>query len=127
MNVKNAIKVLAIALALSATYAAKAQDAATQPVSAAKGRVTKVEGLIITVKSKAGETTITTDASTKFVLDGKPATLADVKMGERVVSVDPASGTATEVDLASAKKKKKKAAAPADGSTPAPAPAPAGN
>jgi hypothetical protein len=109
-NVKNAIKVLAILAALSLTGAAMAQDATTKPAAGAKGKVEKVDGMVITLKSKAGETTIETDANTTFTLDGQPATLADVKAGERVVSVTPSSGTASEVKLTSAKAKKKKAA-----------------
>jgi hypothetical protein len=86
-----------------------AQDAPTTRAAAAKGRVSSVDGMIITVKGKKGvESTITTDANTTFKLDGKTVTLADVKKGERVVSVTPTDGTATEVDLASGGKKKKK-------------------
>jgi VCBS repeat-containing protein len=106
---------------LSLSCAVMAQDATTKPAAAgAKGRVTSVDGMVITVKGKNGEATITTDANTTFTLDDKPATLADVKAGERVVSVTPTDGVATEVKLTSAKKKKK----PAADAPPADAPAP---
>jgi hypothetical protein len=98
-----------------------AQDATTKP-AALRGKVTKVDGMVITIMSKGTEATVTTDANTTFTLDGKPATLADVKEGERL-SATPADGVATEIKLYSGKKKKKKAADGAD----APASAPANN
>jgi hypothetical protein len=113
--VKNAVKIFALIAALSMTCAVMAQDATTQPAAGAslKGRVSKVEGLVITITSKAGETAVTTDANTTFTLDGKPATLADVKAGERLTAT-PSSGVASEVKLVSGKKKgKKPATAPA--------------
>jgi hypothetical protein len=121
--VKTAIKLFAIMAALSMTCAVMAQDATTKPAAGVKGRVASVNGMVITVKGKNGEVTITTDANTTFTLDGKPATLADVKAGERVVSATPTDGVATEVQLTSAKKKKKAADEPGA----APAAAPTGN
>ena len=107
---KNAIRLLTLIVALSITCAVMAQDTPTTKPAAGglKGRVSSVDGKVITIKSKQGEATITTDDNTTFTLDGNPATLADVKAGERVVSVTPTDGTATEVKLMSAKKKKKK-------------------
>lgn len=112
---KNTIKLFAIIAALSLTCAVMAQDATTKPAAALRGKVTKVDGMVITVTSKAGETAVTTDANTSFTLDGEPATLADVKVGEKL-TVTPSTGVASEVKLVSAKKKKK-----------APATAPAAN
>jgi hypothetical protein len=113
-TMKTAIKVLAIMAALSMTCAVMAD--ATGKSGGIKGKVESVDttSMAITVKNKQGEVTITTDAKTAFTIDGKsasedgtPYTIKDVKEGERVVSVTPADGTATEVKLMSAKKKKK--------------------
>ena len=101
---KNAIIALAIIAGLSLTCAVMA--APTTKPAGLHGKVQSVEGMVITIKSKSGETTITTDANTTFILDGQPATLADVKAGERLISATPTDGVATEVKLASAKKKK---------------------
>lgn len=109
---KNAVKLFALIAALSMTCAVMAQDATTQPAATVKGKVSKVEGMVITVTSKTGDETVTTDASTAFTLDGNPATLADVKAGEHLTATS-ASGVASEVKLMSAKKKSKKAPATA--------------
>ena len=118
---KKLLALFALIAALSFTCAVRADDSATtKPAKAAalRGKVESVDGLVITIKSKTGEATVTTDANTTFTLDGKPATLADVKAGERLTAT-PSEGVATEVKLMSGNGKKKKAAATD--------PAPAGN
>lgn len=110
---KNAIKILAIIAALSLTCAVMAGPT-TKP--AGLGKVVSVDGTIITIALHKTTSTIQTDANTTFTLDDQPATLADVKKGEKVLSVTPSSGVATEVKLASAgKNKKKPTTAPAGG------------
>ncbi len=118
-------KVLAAFFALGLAGAVMADDATpTTKPAAVKGKVESVDGTVITVKGKKGvEMTVQTDANTKFVLDGKTITLADVKAGEKVVSVTPTDGVASEVDLSAGKKKKKPAADSTGGDAPATAPA----
>ena len=110
---KKAIALFALIATLSLTYAVMADDApTTKPAHAAalRGKVESVDGLVITIKSKKnGELTVTTDANTTFTLDGKPATLADVKAGEALTAT-PSEGVATEVKLTSGHGKKKAAA-----------------
>ena len=108
---KKVFALLALIAALSLTCAVMAQDT-TKPAKAAalRGKVESVDGLVITIKNKTGEATVTTDANTTFTLDGKPATLADVKAGEHLTAT-PTEGVATEVKLTSGNGKNKKAPA----------------
>jgi hypothetical protein len=106
--VKQLLALFALIAAFSFTCAVRADDSATtKPAKAAglRGKVESVDGLVITIKSKTGEATVTTDANTTFTLDGKPATLADVKAGQRLTAT-PSDGVATEVKLVSGRKKK---------------------
>ena len=106
---KKAFALFALIASLSLTCAVMAQDTpTTKPAktAAVRGKVESVDGLVITIKNKTGEVTVTTDANTTFTLDGKPATLADVAAGERL-SATPADGVATTVKLMSGKGKKK--------------------
>jgi hypothetical protein len=109
--VKKAFAVIALIASLSLTCGVMAQDATTKPAGL-RGRVESVDGLVITIKSKGNEVTVTTDANTTFTLDGKPATIADVKAGERLTAT-PSDGVATAVKLTSGKKKKAPATEPA--------------
>jgi phosphate-selective porin len=109
--VKKAFALLAFIASLSLTCAVMAQQPTTKPAKGLRGKVESVDGLIITIKNKNGEASVTTDANTTFTLDGNPATLADVKAGERLVAI-PADGVATEVKLMSGGKKKKAATEP---------------
>jgi phosphate-selective porin len=105
--VKNVFKVLAIMATLGMSAVAMAKDPTTKPAGL-RGKVQSIDGMVITIKNKTGEVTIETDANTTFTLDGQPATLADVKAGERVVSASPTTGVASEVKLTSGGGKKKK-------------------
>jgi hypothetical protein len=63
------------------------------------GKVESTTSTTIVVKDREdNETTITVDANTKYMLDGKAATLADVKAGE-FVNAMPETGTATDVQI----------------------------
>jgi phosphate-selective porin len=120
--VKKAFALLALIASLSFTCAVMAQqEPTTKPAkgNTVRGKVESIEGLVITVKNKNGEATITTDANTTFTVngktttdDGKAFTIADVKEGERLVAT-PAEGTATAVKIMSGGKKKAPATAPA--------------
>lgn len=116
---KNVFKILALLAIVSITGTAIAADAAkpeNKPGKGLKGRVVKVDGTKITIKIKGGEEkVIDTDDSTKFTLDGKTATISDVKPDERITA-NPETGVATEVTLVTKGKKADKGAA-----TPAPA------
>lgn len=78
-----------------------------------RGKVVKVDGdkLVLSSgkKGEEKEVAVTTGASTKVVIDGKEAKLADLKAGQ-VVMVSPAEGTAETITVAAAKPKKEKAA-----------------
>ena len=116
---KYAIAVFALIASLGLTYAVQAQqEPTTKPAktAAVRGKVESVDGMVITVTSKKGETTVTTDANTTFTLDGQPATLADVKEGQRIQAT-PAEGTATQVKLTTGHKKKATTAPAAGGAT----------
>jgi phosphate-selective porin len=117
---KTAFALLALIASLSLTCAVMAQNApTTKPAktAAVRGKVDHIDGMVITVKNKTGDVTVTTDANTTFTIDGKtaaddgkPFTIADVKAGERLTAT-PADGVATEVKVMSAKGKGKKKAA----------------
>ena len=110
---------LALILAFGTTaYAAKANKAnkPTKADRAAKkaekgvtGTVLKVDGTNIVVQTKGkqgGEVTIATDANTKFTVNGKDATIADVKAGESVTA-SPAGATAQKVTIKEPRQKGK--------------------
>ncbi len=100
----NAIAIIAI---LGFAIPLRAEDTATtKPAKGLRGKVVSVDGMVITIKNKNGETPITTDANTQFLLDGQPATLADVKEKMNVVSVTQNNGVATQVKLTTPKKRK---------------------
>jgi hypothetical protein len=73
-----------------------------------RGTVVKVDGDKLTIKAgKDGkETVVTTSKETKVKIEGKDATLADLKEGQ-MVNVSPAEGTALTVSVAPAAKPKK--------------------
>ena len=73
-----------------------------------RGTVVKVDGDKLTIKvGKDGkETVIATSKETKVKIEGKEATLADLKEGQ-MVNVSPAEGTALTVNVAPAAKPKK--------------------
>ena len=119
--------VAALALALAAAPAqagkadkadkankpAKADRAAKRNADALTGKLEKVDGTTLTILSgrgkKAAQVTVTTDASTKVKVNGKEATLADIKPGMHVVAT-PNTGTAQKItasDEAPARKNKK--------------------
>ncbi|HEX3555831.1 MAG TPA: DUF5666 domain-containing protein [Thermoanaerobaculia bacterium] len=55
-----------------------------QPLSQVEGTVTAVTGTSLTITPEhGGPVTLKVDASTRYVLDGAAATLADVKVGQR--------------------------------------------
>jgi hypothetical protein len=106
---KRLTAMLALALALSLTagvaHAAKLNKAANPNKAAKKaqkrvaGTVLKIDGMNIVVQTRGkngGEVTVTTDASTKFQVDGKEGTLSDVKAGVNIVA-SPSDGTAQKV------------------------------
>lgn len=69
------------------------------PPPGVHGKVDSTTATSIVVKDREGNTsTITVDSNTKYTLDGKDATLADVKPGE-FVNAMPETGTATSVDI----------------------------
>jgi hypothetical protein len=81
---------------------------------AVHGKISKVDGDKITVKPHNGdEVEVTTDSSTKFTLDGQPATIADAKEGLFIIAT-PDTGTAKNVRL-STKPPQRRQQPPADG------------
>jgi len=74
----------------------------TEPTKPAtlRGKVVKVEGTNVVVKTYVKEVTVATDDKTKVTIDGKEAKVADLKAGMHVV-VTPAEGTATEIKATS--------------------------
>jgi outer membrane lipoprotein-sorting protein len=65
-----------------------------------RGKIVKVDGVNVTVKTGRGETAkevvVATDDKTVVTVDEKAATVADLKEG-MYVKVTPAEGTATEI------------------------------
>lgn len=100
----------------AAAAADKPKAAADKPKAAkgVKGKVVKVDGtnLVIAVGKDGTEKTIATDDKTKVTIEGKEATLADLKAG-LMVAISPAEGTAATIEVAAPKPKKDKAAADA--------------
>ena len=79
-----------------------------------QGQVVKVDGNTLTLKSgKKGvekETTVTADANTVVMIEGKTAKLADLQPGTRVqIMAETAGGPASRIVVAPAKAKKPKA------------------
>jgi hypothetical protein len=66
------------------------------------GKVVKVEGASVVVKTYLKEVTVATDDKTVVTLDGKEAKVADLQAGMYVV-VTPAEGVATEIKATSPK------------------------
>jgi hypothetical protein len=92
----------------------KGDKSAKHDPNSVVGKVQKVDGNTLTLLQghgkKAGEVTITTDASTQIRVNGQDGKLADIKPGMRVVA-SPNTGTATKV-VAMTPKKDKAAAGP---------------
>ncbi|MCY2932004.1 MAG: hypothetical protein NTV86_21420 [Planctomycetota bacterium] len=88
---------LAGALVLSVTAIVVAADAP----ATLKGRIVKVDGANVTVKTGHGDTAkevvVVTDDKTVVTIDGAAKTVADLKEKMRVV-VTPATGTATKIE-----------------------------
>ena len=105
--------VLALTLVTGTAQAAKGNKAnkgdkaAKRDPNSVVGKVQKVDGNTLTLLQghgkKAGEVTITTDASTKIRVNGQDGKLADIKPGMRVVA-SPNTGTATKVVAMTPKK-----------------------
>jgi len=76
----------------------------TKPTAPATlhGKVVKVDGANVVVKTYLKEVTVATDDKTVVTLDGKEAKVADLKAGMYVV-VTPAEGIATEIKATSPK------------------------
>lgn len=113
---------LMAALAIAATvgaFNANAADPAApakpdKPAKAAKkaglkGSVVKVDGNNVVIsagkKNDVKEVTVTTDDKTVVTIEGKPAKLADLKPGQKVV-ITPETGTAQTIDVPAGKVKK---------------------
>jgi hypothetical protein len=92
-------------------------DAAKKP-KALKGKVVKVDGdkLVLATgnKKEPKEVTVTADADTKVMIEGKAAKLADLKEGQQV-TITPAEGTAQAIVVAAPKPKKEATDKPAKG------------
>ncbi len=101
------MKTLSLALALSIVlgFAGLASAAKGDNV---KGKITKIDGKTLTISSgKKGEekdVTVTVDDKTTYTVDGKDAKLEDLKEGQRI-TVTPATGTATHIEVMAPKKK----------------------
>ena len=89
-------------------------DTADKPKKAQglRGKVVKVDGDKVVLstggKKNAKEVTVTTDSKTKVMIDGKAATLADLKEGQQV-AIRPAEGTAKAITVGAPAAKKDKA------------------
>jgi hypothetical protein len=75
--------------------------AADKPAAGAKkaglrGEVVSVDGTNVKIKTKDGEVTVATDASTAVQIEGKEGKVADLKAGQKVM-VTPETGTATKI------------------------------
>jgi hypothetical protein len=120
---KKHIALIAIATAalIAAPATIHAQDAAATPAAPAttpapaKKKSAAVHGTVAAVDATAmtvtvGTKTYTVTSETKITKDGKPATLADVTVGETVgISSKKGEGdklTATAIHIGAAKKKK---------------------
>ena len=111
------VAVLGLTAGIATSYAAaatapQATQLADKPAKKAgvKGKVSKVDGTNVTIKSgKKGEekdVTIATDANTKVTLaDGKDGKVADLKEGD-AITVTPETGTAATIVVAAPKPKK---------------------
>jgi hypothetical protein len=112
-----ALTVSVAALAQTASNAGgQATPAAPAPEKKASSRLLRgeietvdLEAKSLTVKVvKAGEATkVETDASTQFIVNGKAATLADIRRGMSV-TILPDVGTATKVTAKTAKQPPKR-------------------
>jgi hypothetical protein len=90
---------LAGALVLGLVSIVVAADSATADML--RGKVVKVDGVNLTVKTGRGdaakEVVVITDDKTAVTLDGKAAKVADLKEGNWV-RVTPVTGTATKIE-----------------------------
>jgi len=102
-----ATKFLALAALLAFVPSVMAADAPTADKPAEKhnvlhGKITKIDGMSITVSmgrgEKAKEVVVTTDDKTVFTIDHQPAKLEDLKVGE-LAAIGPTEGTAHHVDI----------------------------
>ena len=85
-----------------AEKAPKAKAEKAPKAKSLKGVVKEVQGdkVVVTVGKgeKAKDVTVATDASTKVVIEGKDAAVADLKAGQEV-TVTPDEGTATKIEV----------------------------
>ena len=72
------------------------QVATSRPVYSTIASVDMTSGKVVVKKSDGQEATVATDANTKITVEGKAATLGDVKPGMRIV-VRPPTGTAASI------------------------------
>lgn len=106
------VMALAVCALLNAgLWAAEGHDAhGARKAAPVQGELTKIDGKTLTLaqKSDAGvkESTVTIDDNTKIVVDGKPAKVEDLKVGQ-TVRANVAGHVATQVQA------KTKAAKPA--------------
>ncbi len=95
-----ASRILAVLVMMSFVGAVHAKEAAD--TATLTGKITKVTAkTIILVDADKKNHTVRTDAKTKVTLDGKEATLAELKAGEDVV-VTPNKGVAKSIEATSA-------------------------
>jgi hypothetical protein len=111
-------KVLAAVAVLGFVGMAMAQEAPKEKPKGLYGKIVKVEGTDVTVKTMARrgtegkEVVVKTDDKTVVTIDGKDAKFADLKEGY-FVRVTPAEGTATKIAARTKPREHKPAPAPA--------------
>lgn len=91
---------MGLALAISATAIA----AAAEEVKC-EGKIAKIEGANVTVKTDTESHTMTADAKTKITLDGSAAKVTDLKVGQKVkctCTKDGAKLTCVSIEATSA-------------------------
>ena len=94
-----ASRFLALLVLVAMTGVVRAETPAATTLS---GKITKVTAkTIVLVDENKKSHTVRTDAKTKVMLDGKDATMSDLKAGQ-TVEVTPAKGIAASIDATSA-------------------------
>ena len=121
---KKLMTVLALGAAMSFGAVAGAKDASDKPL---KGKISSIKpdddkkstDFVVVHGKNKDEVTVVADDSTTVTVDGNPAKLADLVVGE-AVTITPSTGKATSIAAIHAKKKNAAASAAPAPSTPAP-------
>jgi hypothetical protein len=80
-------------LAAAALFTVVASRVAVADDTKCEGKITKIEGNQISVKTTTEEHQLTVGPATKITVDGKPAKSTDLKVGQRVKCTAEKDGT----------------------------------